>query len=293
MKKTKQHFFVTAIALLFSISYTYPQLVCDSLLGFETVARDTFGVNYDIAGDLIFTESSIDVYIDSILWTSGSKGYFWAYLDTALCEFGFDKTIRFNNVSLIFDITSVNTNGVSFNFLDMGGEENLQVNGGQVHVVGNFMMLPPDIAPGVSCIVDSMPAEVCDYGFVGRVNLTGPVNTLLIAGQELWIDSVCIDDIVTSLPEDSYQPKEFTLKQNYPNPFSLSTEISYTILEPGFVSLKVYDIHGREIRELVNEHQARNSYTVIFNGENLTGGVYYYKLQVNDVTVIRKMLLVR
>ena len=293
MKQTKRQLLITALALLVTISYAYTQLVCDTLVSFETVVRDTFGVNYDNAGDLIFTESSVDVYIDSMLWASGSKGYFWAYIDTPACEFSYGNTVWFNNVALIFDISGISTNGVSFKYYDMGGEENLQVNGDVVHVIPDFKSLPPDVAPGVACMVDSMGAEGCEGGVVGRVNLIGPVNTLLIAGQELWIDSVCIDDVITFIPDNFYRPAEYLLGQNYPNPFSLATEISYSLMKPGIVSLKVYDIYGRETRELVNEHHSAGNYYVTFNAGNLPGGVYYYRLKINDVIKTRRMLLLQ
>ena len=293
MKRTKKLLFISTLAILVSIGYVYPQLECDRLIGFETTPRDTFGLDFDNAGDFIFTESGVDVYVDSMLWTNGNKGYFWAYIDTAQCGFGAVKTMRFNNVSLIFDISQVNTYGVSFKYWDLGGDENLQVNGGPVHVINSFRMLPPDVAPGVTCIVDSISPDNCGYSFIGKVTLNGAINELRIAGQELWIDSVCVDEIPTSLPENSYQTPEYTLEQNYPNPFSLSTEISYSIVKKSFVSLKIYDIHGREIQVLVNGHQTRNNYSVNFDAGILPDGVYYYKLQVNDFVKIRKMLLVR
>jgi hypothetical protein len=116
---------------------------------------------------------------------------------------------------------------------------------------------------------------------------------LLIAGQELFIDSVCIDDITPSLSGKSYRSQGFTLEQNYPNPFNSSTTISYSIPEPGFVILRIYDIHGREIRELINEYQKTDTYSVVFNAGDIPGGVYYYKLQINGFVETQKMLLLR
>jgi hypothetical protein len=72
--------------------------------------------------------------------------------------------------------------------------------------------------------------------------------------------------------------KEFSLMQNYPNPFNLTTNIGFRISDFGFVTLRVYDILGKEIAVLVNEEKSAGSYTVNFSatggGRNLTSGVY-------------------
>ena len=81
-----------------------------------------------------------------------------------------------------------------------------------------------------------------------------------------------------------------SLSQNYPNPFSSSTKISYSIAKLADVSLKVYDMYGREIQTLVNEVQSKGNYTIDFNATNIPGGFYIYKLMVGDQLVdVRKM----
>ena len=107
----------------------------------------------DNAGDMIFTESGIDVSIDSILWFSGSRGYNLVEIQAADCGFGFDQRAWFNNAALIFDLSAITTDGVSFIFWDHGGEENLQVNGATEFVVTDFMALPSIVAPNVTCAV--------------------------------------------------------------------------------------------------------------------------------------------
>ncbi|MBN1599018.1 MAG: T9SS type A sorting domain-containing protein [Bacteroidales bacterium] len=292
MKNPKNLLIATIIALVASISYVYPQILCDRLIDFDTTPRDTFGLNFDNAGDLIFSESDIDVYIDSILWTNGLRGYYKAQIDTSWCGFGYDKVINISNISLIFDLAQATTDGVSFIFFDMGGDENLQVNGGPEHVINNFWQLPPDVAPDIICDVDTVAPDECEYTVIGKVNLYGVINTLRIAGQELWVDSLCVDDAVV-ISENPHQYSVNTLHQNYPNPFNISTKFLYTIAKEGFVNLKVYDMNGREIMVLVNEHQKENNYSVNFDGGYLPGGVYYYKLQIDDFVEVRKMLLVR
>lgn len=85
----------------------------------------------------------------------------------------------------------------------------------------------------------------------------------------------------------------FRLNQNYPNPFNPSTKISFDIPKAGVVRLSVVDITGKEIAELVNASMNTGSYEVNFNAENLSGGVYFYKLETPNGVDTKKMILVK
>jgi hypothetical protein len=88
-------------------------------------------------------------------------------------------------------------------------------------------------------------------------------------------------------------PKTFALEQNYPNPFNPSTAISYQLPVAGNVSLKVFDMLGKEVATLVNARQEAGAYTVNFNANNLSSGVYFYRLQAGNFVQTRKMMLVK
>jgi hypothetical protein len=75
-------------------------------------------------------------------------------------------------------------------------------------------------------------------------------------------------------------PQSYELNQNYPNPFNPSTVISYRLKEKGFVKLKVYDIRGELVKELVNETKEAGDYKAEFNGKGLASGVYIYRIEV-------------
>ena len=86
----------------------------------------------------------------------------------------------------------------------------------------------------------------------------------------------------------------FNLGQNYPNPFSQSTKISYSLKKSDFITLKVYNFAGREIKTLINNFQEKGDYSVVFDAENLANGIYSYKLQIgNNLYKTKKMLLVK
>lgn len=93
--------------------------------------------------------------------------------------------------------------------------------------------------------------------------------------------------------EGSITIKDYTLSQNYPNPFNPSTTINYQLPKAGVVTLKIYDILGREVKTLVNDFKAKGRYSVNFNAGELASGVYIYRLKVNDFSSVKKLLLLK
>jgi hypothetical protein len=85
----------------------------------------------------------------------------------------------------------------------------------------------------------------------------------------------------------------YTLEQNYPNPFNPTTVINYQIPKDGLVTLKVYDVLGREIITLVNEDKKAGSYNYKFDASKLSSGVYFYKITANDFVQSKKMILLK
>jgi len=98
---------------------------------------------------------------------------------------------------------------------------------------------------------------------------------------------------IGSLNVEIVKPKEYELYQNYPNPFNPSTLINYRISESGLVTLKVYDVRGTEVVNLVNEKMEAGSYKVSFDGSNLSSGIYLYQLKVNSFVETKKMILIK
>ena len=88
-------------------------------------------------------------------------------------------------------------------------------------------------------------------------------------------------------------PKEFNLSQNFPNPFNPVTKINFALPKQGFVSLKIYDITGREVQTLVSEVKQAGYYSVDFNGSSLSSGVYFYRIQSNNFVSVKRMVLIK
>jgi hypothetical protein len=102
----------------------------------------------------------------------------------------------------------------------------------------------------------------------------------------------------TSVQDKNELPKEFSLDQNFPNPFNPSTVISYQISAVCQVQLKIFDSIGREVAELVNEEKAPGKYQVGWNGENKNGvkvpsGIYFYRMTTGNYSLTKKMLLLK
>jgi len=95
------------------------------------------------------------------------------------------------------------------------------------------------------------------------------------------------DEVVIGVPE------KFELSQNYPNPFNPSTNLEFGISNLEFVSLKVYDLTGKEVAILVNEIKPAGRYIIKFDGSNLGSGVYFYKIEAGNFSAVKRMLLIK
>jgi len=96
---------------------------------------------------------------------------------------------------------------------------------------------------------------------------------------------------VTSSASESVN--SFSLKQNYPNPFNPVTSIKYELKNSAFIQLKVYDVLGNEVAQLVNEKQNSGIYEIKFDGSSLSSGVYFYKLTTENFSEVRSMILLK
>lgn len=112
-------------------------------------------------------------------------------------------------------------------------------------------------------------------------------------GGSILLDLTQIEVLTNIQQTSSHTPDNFKLSQNYPNPFNPTTNVDFSIKEKGFVSLKVYDMTGKEVAELVNRELAIGSYSFGFDGAKLNSGVYFYTLRSENFTQTKKMLLVK
>ncbi len=196
-----------------------------------------------------------------------------------------------NDTAYSMKVTLEN-NSSSFTLSDISAR--LSTNDGNITEIltgGSNPQLYPDIEPGQSV------QSTGTYGYVFYAkNSPGIVNfTLDIYCNNIlyWTDSMLVD-LVTDMEDELLNlPKEYSLEQNYPNPFNSTSIIKYSISERSNVTIKVFDVLGKEITVLVNKEQPQGNYEVEFDSKDLTSGIYFYKLQAGDYAKTKKMILLK
>lgn len=97
---------------------------------------------------------------------------------------------------------------------------------------------------------------------------------------------------INSRPENNL-PRRFYLEQNYPNPFNPVTRIKYSVPKTSYLTIKVYDVMGREVATVFGGVQQAGNYTAILDGSNLTSGIYFYKMETNGFVETKKLVLLK
>lgn len=140
------------------------------------------------SGDVVFTTNAVKVSVYDFDFVGGGGTFNVARIEAAPVPFGSGQSIRTNNINLEFDFSGIGfqTSEVQFEFLDLGGFENISVNGSQIFA-GELSSAPSPVG-GVS--IDVYKAAV-QGGNKGVVILRGAVQTLKVGGQEFWLDNVC------------------------------------------------------------------------------------------------------
>ena len=112
--------------------------------------------------------------------------------------------------------------------------------------------------------------------------------------QDLWSEIWNFSTLVTGIKKlNSNIPEEFSLFQNYPNPFNPSTNIKFDIPKSSNVKIIVYNNLGKEIAKLVDKKLSEGSYEVNWNASSYSSGIYYYRIEAEEFTDVRKMILVK
>jgi len=126
----------------------------------------------------------------------------------------------------------------------------------------------------------------------------GTYQVKLIATNSYGSDTIVKTKYVYAVPHigignNETSVNDFKLEQNFPNPFNPVTNIKYEIAKSGFVTLKVYDVIGREVAMLLNKNLKAGTYETTYNGENLTSGIYFYKITAEGFTDTKRMMLIK
>ncbi len=140
-------------------------------------------------------------------------------------------------------------------------------------------------------IAPSTPGSATIYANGNSVNNDGT------SSGDSWnyASSKTISVTATGIRETGVTTASYKLSQNFPNPFNPSTKISFGLAKSGNVSLKVYDVTGREVASLLNEYKNAGVYEMDFNANDygMTSGMYFYKITSGDFSEVRKMILTK
>ncbi|MCP4547448.1 MAG: T9SS type A sorting domain-containing protein [bacterium] len=279
--------------------YAGEELICDHLMTYEPLAVGTmFGAPVGTTpGNIVYVEDAILMGTDVITYGTGGTAYSFAEVVTSPTACLDDNVLNLNNIAAYFDLGAMDApiQAVIFDYIDFGGLENLRVNNGALYI-GDLHNAPVNIAPGITCQVTTIPDG---GGLCGQVILTGDVKYLLVAGQEFFIDNICvilgtetgIDDQVTSM-------KRVELSPNFPNPFNPTTKLVYSLEESGHVRLSVHDVLGRRVAVLVDETRTAGSHTQEWLGRDDAGklvpsGIYFARIEAAGEVHTRKLALTK
>jgi len=142
----------------------------------------------------------------------------------------------------------------------------------------------PTLASQWATKVFAMPVGTNKVRFVGKSGF----------GNNLYIDRITSGTVTGVVSNNlSLIPDTYELSQNYPNPFNPVTQINFSIPKQSIVTLKIYDVLGKEVYTLVNESKPAGFYTVDFNASDLSSGAYFYRIEAGNFTDIKRMMLIK
>ena len=195
------------------------------------------------------------------------------------------------NDEILADLSINEGNVVSLEFVSTRPENNLNVT---IEITGHS----PQVL--FSDTIEPDPVN----GNQIHVNL--PANQTWILGDSLKYtitDSISGNNLTSSIPIDTITTgisdnlnagvNDFQLYQNYPNPFNPVTSIIYQVNNSVYVTIKVFDVLGNEVRTLISEEKAPGKYKINFDGSNLSSGIYYYHMRAGNFIQMKKMILLK
>jgi hypothetical protein len=258
---------------------------------------DTTYYSVEVTGDTILSNNnSYKILTREGIPSDGSAISIYERIDTATaCLYRYTTNTAFANNeylcdSLLGEVGDYFTGSYIGNFSWPGDLSTLCTDEYDDSVLNNFTSVKEfDDQSGIPATTYSfakgmgfMHSLACEFG-CGEVFLRYAKIDSLEYGTQI----TKAEDVKNKVPED------FILYQNYPNPFNPTTKIELAIPHPGFITLKVYDVLGNEIKTLVNEEKPSGRYNIKFDGSNLASGIYFYVLQSGSFIQSRKMLLLK
>jgi len=161
-------------------------------------------------------------------------------------------------------------------------------------VIGGFDYKSPQIISNWTLLEIPISFNTSDIPDSSTIILTTFYNTQH-NGSSLYVDNLSFDAPVTSVNESicGDLPNSFALMQNYPNPFNSTTTINYSIYSTSFVTIKLYNVSGKEVSTLLKEKNTPGYYKIELNTNNLPSGIYYYQMLSDSFKDTKKLILIK
>ncbi len=255
------------------------------ILGTGAVVSTNGGQSWEIKNPASVTISSVYYYNGTIYGIPSGGGLFKFNNNTQ----SWDPTTGLPDV-LTFEIpkSMAGYGNLLFvyyvGFLTGQGSVYSSNDGGSSWTKLNSTGLPATVSPGNS--ISSITATSTDLFLYNQTQSGSTVDESKTGLYKTGISP-------TSIKSLDNLPSQYSLLQNYPNPFNPSTKISFSIPATQLVSLKIYDLTGREISSLINRELNAGSYSFEFDGSNLSSGIYFYRLNTANFSDVKKMILIK
>jgi len=224
-----------------------------------------------IASDMFTDDYQADRIYLNMVYASFNGGYNWIEIDSGFVQdtyyLSFYQDIKTTNL-----LYTLRTDGLYFS--DRSSFFWIRMEGSEV--------LP--LAYGIGGFTTS------DRGLMKNIVIARNSNKIYVGTGYGIYKRDYVSEVINSKRETV---DNFNLGQNYPNPFNPSTQIRYSVVKDGLVSLKVYDVLGREIATLVNEQQQPGSYEIKWDASDISSGIYFYQFKTKDYVDTKKMILLK
>jgi len=193
---------------------------------------------------------------------------------------------RYDNLLRIVDISNPGT-PFQVSSIYIHEARDVHISGNYAYVVGNWS--------GLRVININDPHYPFEAGYFDTKGYAREVHFDSLIYVADGSGGICIlqNDLISDVDYKADTPISFSLSQNFPNPFNPNTKIKYSVRQFLKVQIKVYDILGNEIEELVNEEKPAGTYEITWNVANLASGVYFYRLKAGEFVQTNKMILLK
>ena len=249
--------------------------ITNNIPGFETVTQTTFSYSgYALSGQVISYLGYGNLTPVVISESGDGLGFTISQQYRSLKGYYAFKPVGGDIINITVLLNDANGAGVA------GGA--LQI----TQASDNYVPFAVPIVP----VPDGGVAAYC----IITISIAGPISGGDDhTGSQMFIDNLELSLENVSAVDDNLNKLDFALNQNYPNPFNPATVISYQLAATSQVSLKVYDVIGNEVADLVNKVQPAGKYKVTFNAADLPSGIYFYQLRADGFNEVKKMTLLR